>query len=79
MYVYIESKPNVFTIGFYDPDGVWQVAGESSSRDVAEEKVHYLNSNAPELERLRSENSRLAMSNICLRSLIEATKAERLR
>jgi len=43
MYVYIESEPNLYTVGFYRPDGIWEPESDHASREEAGERVHYLN------------------------------------
>lgn len=42
-WVYLESEPGCFTVGFYSPDGAWNPVSDHGSRDSAEEKVSYLN------------------------------------
>ncbi len=43
MYVYIKSEPNLWTVGFYDPQGEWHPDSDHDSREKAAERVHYLN------------------------------------
>jgi len=43
MYVYIRSEPNLWTVGFYAPDGKWNSESDYSSREEAAKRVHYLN------------------------------------
>jgi hypothetical protein len=43
MYVYIKSEPNLWTVGFYKPDGEWVAESDWSSSEEAAERVHYLN------------------------------------
>ena len=42
-YVYIRSEPNLYTVGFYDPQGEWHPDSDFDSRQEAAERVHYLN------------------------------------
>lgn len=42
-WVYIQSEPQVYTVGFYAPNGEWHTDSDHGSRDEAREKVHYLN------------------------------------
>lgn len=42
-YVYIKSEPNLWTVGFYDPQGKWHSESDHSSTGEAAERVHYLN------------------------------------
>ena len=43
MYVYIESERGVWTVGFYNPKGVWHPESDHEDRESAAERVHYLN------------------------------------
>ena len=43
MYVYIRSEPNLFTVGFYAPNGEWNPDSDFGTREEARERVHYLN------------------------------------
>ncbi len=42
-YVYIESEPNLFTVGFYKPDGQWEPDSDHATRSEAAVRVNYLN------------------------------------
>ena len=42
-YVYVQSEPALWTVGFYDPAGKWHPDGDFSDRDKARDRVHYLN------------------------------------
>ena len=42
-YVYIKSEPQLWTVGFYDPDGRWHPVEDFSDDGLAEEKVMMLN------------------------------------
>jgi len=44
VWVYIKSEPNLWTVGFYNPDGKWQPESDHVSSDRAAKRVHYLNS-----------------------------------
>lgn len=46
MYVYIKSEPNLWTVGFYNPDGVFKSESDHDNRIAAGERVHYLNGGA---------------------------------
>ena len=46
MYVYIQSEPGLFTVGFYDPKGKWHPDSDYSLRDDAAKRVNYLNGKA---------------------------------
>ena len=43
MYVYIKSEPNLWTVGFYDPNGKWIAESDYNSKEDAAERVHWLN------------------------------------
>lgn len=43
MYVYIQSEPNLYTVGFYDPNGQWHPESDWETREEAVERVAYLN------------------------------------
>jgi hypothetical protein len=43
MYVYIQSEPTLWTVGFYDPDGKWVSESDHDSKDEAAARVAYLN------------------------------------
>ena len=43
MYVYIQSEPGLWTVGFYEPNGKWQPESDHNSSEKAAERVHYLN------------------------------------
>lgn len=42
-YVYIQSEPGLWTVGFYDPTGKWVPESDHESAAAAAERVHYLN------------------------------------
>ena len=42
-YVYIESETNVWTVGFYAPDGKWIPESDHALAWKAAERVHWLN------------------------------------
>ena len=43
MYVYIKSEPNLFTVGFYKPDGKWEPEKDCPTREEAANRVAWLN------------------------------------
>jgi hypothetical protein len=43
MWIYIQSQPNLWTVGFYDPQGKWHPDSDHSDRESAARQVHYLN------------------------------------
>lgn len=46
MYVYVRSEPQLWTVGFYKPDGSFEPDSDHDVRDEARERVHYLNGGA---------------------------------
>src|SRR6185437_5601470 len=45
-YVYIQSEPGLFTVGFYDPSGRWHAESDHGSRGKAADRVARLNGGA---------------------------------
>jgi len=46
MYVYIKSNfpgENLWTVGFYSPDGEWHSESDYNTPEEAAKRVHYLN------------------------------------
>lgn len=43
MYVYVESEPGLWTVGFYSPDGIWHAESDHSLKENAARRVAYLN------------------------------------
>jgi hypothetical protein len=43
MYVYIESEHNLWTVGFYKPDGNWNPESDWPTTKEAADRVHWLN------------------------------------
>jgi hypothetical protein len=46
MYVYIQSEPNLWTVGFYDPSGKFIPDTDHWTSEAAAMRVHYLNGGA---------------------------------
>jgi hypothetical protein len=42
-YVYIKSEPQLWTVGFYNPQGKWQPESDWDIKEDAAKRVHYLN------------------------------------
>lgn len=42
-YVYIQSEPGLWTVGFYDNKGEWEPESDHNTSEKAAERVHYLN------------------------------------
>ena len=44
MYVFIESEPGLWTVGFYDPtNGKWKSESDHNDREEAARRVAWLN------------------------------------
>lgn len=48
MYVYIQSEPRLFTVGFYDPQGTWNPESDHSDSEAAAKRVAWLNGSKSE-------------------------------
>ncbi len=46
MYVYINSEPGLWTVGFYSPDGEWHPDSDHNNINEAAERVAWLNGNS---------------------------------
>jgi hypothetical protein len=42
-WVYMQSEPGLYTVGFYKPDGSWEAESDHTSEQQAAARVHYLN------------------------------------
>lgn len=42
-WVYKRTEPQLWTVGFYTPDGKWEPESDHSSDAEAAARVHYLN------------------------------------
>lgn len=43
MYVYIQSEPGLWTVGFYNPKGEWVPESDHDNKENAAERVAHLN------------------------------------
>lgn len=43
MYVYLRSERQLWTVGFYAPDGEWHPESDHSDREEAAKRVAWLN------------------------------------
>ena len=43
MYVYVQSEPQLWTVGFYDPQGNWNLESDWQTTEEAAKRVNYLN------------------------------------
>lgn len=43
MWVYIETEPRLWTVGFYTPTGDFSSDSDHDTRESAAQRVHYLN------------------------------------
>lgn len=55
MYVYIKSEPNLWTVGFYKPNGEWEAESDWRYSEDAARRVHFLNGG----EREKTEKERI--------------------
>lgn len=51
-WVYIQSEPRLWTVGFYDPKGNWHPDSDYATREDAAKRVNYLNGGSPDLLQL---------------------------
>lgn len=42
-WVYQQSEPGLWTVGFYDPSGTWHPESDHHDPDEAAQRVHWLN------------------------------------
>lgn len=42
-YVYINSEPDLYTVGFYDPSGNWEPESDYQDKEKAANRVAFLN------------------------------------
>lgn len=47
-FVYIQSEPGLWTVGFYDPDGNWHPDSDWPDREDAAQRTSYLNGGSNE-------------------------------
>lgn len=47
MWVYIQTEPGLFTVGFFDPENKWHGDSDGTQKECAE-RVHYLNGGGDE-------------------------------
>lgn len=43
LYVQSERNPDLFTVGFYKPDGKWEPESDHRTPQEAADRVHFLN------------------------------------
>ena len=43
MFTYIQSEPQLWTVGLYDPSGVWHPESDHANAEAAADRVHWLN------------------------------------
>ena len=43
MWVYINSAPGIWSVGFYTPNGMWNPESDWTTPQEAAARVHYLN------------------------------------
>lgn len=52
MYVYLQTEPNRYTVGFYTPDNKWEPDSDYPTREEANDQVAILNGEAITKKRL---------------------------
>lgn len=50
-YVYVQSEPQLWTVGFYKPDGAFEPESDHGNPDAAAERTAWLNGSRPTLPR----------------------------
>jgi hypothetical protein len=48
-WVYIESEPGLYTVGYFEPSGQWRGDSDWDTREAARERVHFLNGGSSDL------------------------------
>lgn len=43
VWVYVRSDAQLWTVGFFDPNGTWHTDSDHSTRESAAKRAHYLN------------------------------------
>jgi hypothetical protein len=43
MYVYIQSEPGLWTVGFFDPEGKWHSESDHAEKEKAARRTAWLN------------------------------------
>jgi len=54
-WVYVRSESQLWTVGFYSPDGEWHPDTDWDSKEEAAKRVHYLNGRSNEKETINAE------------------------
>ena len=57
MYVYVKSEPQLWTVGFYTPDGEWIAESDYDNKADAAERVHWLNGGGEPSDTINDENA----------------------
>lgn len=55
MYVYIQTEPQLYTVGFYSPDGHFHSDSDHNDREKAAERVSFLNGNSQAIQKQFNE------------------------
>lgn len=74
MYVYLRSELNLWTVGFYKPDGEWEPESDHSTEESAVKRIHYLNGGSGESNFVYRSTHDLIRSDLCL--LLQEHKRE---
>lgn len=49
MYVYISTESGLWTVGFYDPTGIWHPESDHDTAEAAANRVAWLNGSMKEM------------------------------
>lgn len=57
MYIYRKTEQNLWTVGFYSPDGKWEAERDYVSSEEAAKRVHFLNGGEDEEAKQRRKTA----------------------
>ena len=63
MYVYIQSEPGLWTVGFYKPDGKWNPESDHDNSEEAAKRVAWLNGSGEDSEEETQFDARDHLTN----------------
>jgi len=43
VWLYVRTESDLYTVGFYDPEGKWHPESDHNTSDHAAQRVHWLN------------------------------------
>lgn len=68
-WIYQQTEPGLFTVGFYTPGGEWKTDSDFNDRNVAADRVHYLNGGSDQQEAADIEPMDEELKKITLNAL----------